>query len=78
MLPLVTGIPGSHKTNWTLPQRFRNLDKYIDENVRPIPAKAGDCIIVSRDPDMRIVWSDDGCSASCLMSALTGIILTRA
>jgi ectoine hydroxylase-related dioxygenase (phytanoyl-CoA dioxygenase family) len=42
---VATGVPGSHKANWVLPERYRDLDKYIDENVRPIPAKAGDCII---------------------------------
>ena len=42
---LRVGIPGSHKANVTLPDHYRNLDEYIDENVRPIGCKAGDCII---------------------------------
>ena len=42
------GIPGSHKANVNLPDNYRNLDEYIDENVRPIGCKAGDCIIFVR------------------------------
>lgn len=38
-------IPGSHKANVSLPDKYRNLDEYIDENVRAIGCKAGDCII---------------------------------
>lgn len=37
--------PGSHKANVDLPQKYRNLNEHIDENVRPIPAGPGDCII---------------------------------
>ncbi len=39
------GIPGSHKANVGLPAHYRKLDDYIDENVRPIGCRAGDCII---------------------------------
>ena len=39
------GIPGSHKANVGLPAHYRELDDYIDENVRPIGCRAGDCII---------------------------------
>lgn len=42
---LCAGIPGSHKANVGLPDNYLNLDKNIDENVRPIGCRAGDCII---------------------------------
>ena len=45
------GIPGSHKANVNLPDSYRNLDEHIDENVRPIGCKAGDCIIFVRCAD---------------------------
>jgi hypothetical protein len=41
---------GSHKTNVALPDHYRDLEKYRDENVRPIPAAAGDCIICKPPP----------------------------
>lgn len=53
------GIPGSHKANVGLPAHYRKLDDYIDENVRPIGCRAGDCIIFTE------ALSESLCLESC-------------
>ena len=36
---------GSHKANMPVPAHMRDLSKSVHPTVKPIPAKAGDCII---------------------------------
>ena len=41
---------GSHKANINLPAHMRDLSKFVHPTIKPIPAKAGDCIIFTSVP----------------------------
>ena len=38
-------ITGSHKANIEVPSHMRDLSKFVHPTIKPVPAKAGDCII---------------------------------
>ena len=41
---------GSHKANIQVPAHMRDLSKFVHPTIKPIPAKAGDCIIFTSVP----------------------------